>query len=195
MRFCLIKIKKLILLVLGISLFSCSNKKENNVSYQKHNLEFLNWNINIPENYVRATFEDYKKTIFETSSDSIYLLSKISQIENIQINAESYALFYDNKNIENMFFINFMLNQQPNEILKNQIANELHSNQRRKGKENGFKYKPLENRLINNWLIKIKGEKINNKNTTYITFYFSSNFGAYVLHLEKELDFEKELTE
>jgi hypothetical protein len=188
--------KKYLILIIGISLLSCSNKNNNKISYKKHNLEFLNWNINIPENYVRITFEDYKKKILENYSDSIYISNKIKQIENFESSDEPYAFFSDTANIENIFIIYFMLNEIPNKILKNEIANEIHSNFKEKGIAQDYEYKPMENKLINDWLIKIKGEnKFESKKTTYSTVYFSSNFGAYVSSTNKELDFEKELTE
>jgi hypothetical protein len=187
--------KKIIILFISIILFSCS-KKNKEIKYAKHNIEFLNWKINIPENYVRITFDEYKRVISENYIDTIFISNRIRALENIERNTETYAFFCDNENIENIFIIHFMLNPFHNKNLKNQIAKEIHSINRIKGKEQGYIYEPMENKLINDWLIKIKGKKkFDNENSTYITAYLSKSFRAYVSNENKELDFEKELTE
>lgn len=187
--------KKITIVFISILLLSCS-KNNTEIKYIKHNIEFLNWKINIPENYVRISFEEYKRALSENYSDTIIIYNKIRKLENIERNTQPYAFFCDNENVENNFLIHFMSNPLPNKYLKNQIAKEIHSKNRIKGNEQGFIYKPMENKLINTWLIKIKGEnKFNNENSVYTTAYFSNNFGAYVSNTNKELDFEKELTE
>ncbi len=90
-----------------------------------------------------------------------------------------------------------MFNPRPNKILKNQLARIIHSNLKDKGKTDNYDYKPIENRIINEWLIKVKGKKVYNELGTiiYQTNYMASNFGAYVFNTKAEIDFEKELTE
>ena len=190
--------KKSIILLFCILLFSCSKNEKTKVKYVKHKIEFLNRNINIPENYIPISFDEYKNIIQDNFSDSIIISNKISGIDvlNENINGE-YAFFCDKNNIDNTFIIMQMLNETPNKYLKNEIAIELHSDLRKKSKTQGYIYKPMENKLINDWLIKIKGEKEHKEtgNSIFNTIYYSNNFGAVVTSTNKELDFEKEMTE
>ena len=158
----------------------------------------MNWNLNIPENYFSVSFEEYKNVITESFNDSISINKKLLSVGILEKTINTpYVLFIDKNNIENVLIINSMLNPIPNKYLKDEMATKLHNDFREKGGNQGFTYKPMENKLINNWLIKIKGEKdfyeLNRK--TYNTIYFSNNFGAIVVNDNKEFDFEKELTE
>ena len=89
-----------------------------------------------------------------------------------------------------------MLNPKPTDGIKKFLAGQIHSDLKEKGKVQNYVYSPMENRLINNWLIKIKGRKeyLDLDVTIYQTSYMASNFGAYVFNTSKDLDFEKELT-
>ena len=190
--------KKLIILLVCIFTFSCSKNERVKIKYVKHNIKFLNWNLSIPENFFSVSFEEYKNVITESFDDSISINKKLLSVGILEKTINTpYVLFIDKNNIENVLIINSMLNPIPNKYLKDEIATELHNDFREKGKNQGFTYKPMENKLINNWLIKIKGEKdfyeLNRK--TYNTIYFSNNFGAIVVNDNKEFDFEKELTE
>ena len=193
-----INMKKSIILLFCFFIFSCTKNEKTKVKYVKHKIEFLNWNLNIPENYILLSFDEYKNIIEDNSSDSITKSNKISRIEVLfdKINGE-YAFFCDRNNTDNTFIIMQMLNQIPNEYLKNEIAIELHSEFRKKSKSQGYIYKPIENRLRNDFLIKIKGEKeyIKTGKSIFNTIYYSTNFGAVVTSENKELDFEKEMTE
>jgi hypothetical protein len=190
--------KRSIILLFCIFIFSCSKNKKTQTKYIKHNIEFLNWNLNIPENYISVSFEEYKNIVSESFNDSIALNKKLLSVEILEKKITTpYVFFIDKNNIENTLIINSMLNPIPNKYFKDEIAVELHSDFRKKGGTQGYIYKPIENKLINDWLIKIKGEKdfteLNRK--IYNTIYFSNNFGAIVTSTNKELDFEKEMTE
>ena len=190
--------KKILILLISVLFFHCSDNKKNSIRYVEHRIDFLNWNLNIPENYIAVSFEDYQAIVRESLSDSVLISDKIEKFENLKKTlSEPYALFCDKSNIENIFLINYMLNPRPDKFLKEELAVEFHSDFKNKGKTEGYTYKPIENRLINNWLIKIKGEKTYNDwdRSIYNTLYFSSNFGAIVINTDKEVDFERELTQ
>ncbi len=189
--------KKSTLLFISILLFNCSEKKKDTIKHVKHNIEFLNRNLNIPENYISINFDDYQSIIKENYTDSIFVASKISQIENLKSKFHNYVMFCDKNNIENTLIIVEMINPQPNKIIKNKLARLIHSELKEKGKINNYSYKPMENRILNDWLIKIKGKKEYHDLgvSVYQTSYMASNFGVYVFNANKEMDFEKELTE
>tara|TARA_R110002073_G_scaffold14554_2_gene59370 strand:+ start:56650 stop:57225 length:576 start_codon:yes stop_codon:yes gene_type:complete len=190
--------KKITIVLISILFFSCSEKKKNSLKYVKHNIEFLNWNLNIPENYMSISFEEYNNIITESFSDSTMISNKIKNMEVLTNNiSEHYVFFCDKNNIENTFLLTSMLNPIPNRYFKDQLARELHSDFRNKGEVEGYTYKAMENKLINKWLIKIKGEKKYPypDKSIYNTIYFSNNFGAFVTSTNKDLDFEKEMTE
>lgn len=195
--FCSIIMKKLILILFSVILLNCSKKKNISVKYVQHKIEFLNWNLDMPDNYISVSFDDYKTLIKENYTDSIFVASKISQINNFKRNFKVYAMFLDKKNFENNVTIVQMFNPRPNKIVKNQLARMIHLDSKEKGEFNNYIYSPIENRLINDWLIKIKGKKEYKELGVmiYQTSYMASNFGAYVFNTKNEIDFEKELTE
>ena len=190
--------KRIVIILITILFFNCSKENKSSVKYVNHTIEFLNWNLNIPENYIPLSFDEYQNIISKNFTDSITISNKISKIEVLNNNIDGpYKFFCDKNNIDNTLIIIKMLNQIPNKYLKSKIALEVHSDFRKKAKTQGFIYKPLENKLINNWLIKIKGEKeyIETGKSIFNTVYYSNNFGAVITSNNKDLDFEKELTE
>ena len=66
-----INMKKSIILLFCFFIFSCTKNEKTKVKYVKHKIEFLNWNLNIPENYILLSFDEYKNIIEDNSSDSI----------------------------------------------------------------------------------------------------------------------------
>lgn len=189
--------KKIIFLCATILFLSCSPKKGKTYNSVKYDIHFLNWSLNIPENYVMVSFDNYKDLISESYTDSTLIASKLVQIEHVKNTFENYAMFCDKDNFENTFTIVGMINPLSNSFINKQLATQIHSSLRENGKSQGYIYKPMENRLINGWLIKIKGEKYfkDSDISIYQTNYMSSNFGAFVSNTEKELDFEAVLTE
>ncbi len=94
--------KNLSLLLISFILFSCSNNKNSSMKYIKHNIEFLNLNISIPENYISISFDDYKTLVKQNFTDSIYIASKISQINKLKSNFQVYEMFCDKNDFKIM---------------------------------------------------------------------------------------------
>ena len=179
-------------------IFSCTKNEKTKVKYVKHKIEFLNWNLNIPETIFFLVLMNTKILLRIIPQILLQNQIKFQELKFYLIKLDGeYAFFCDRNNTDNTFIIMQMLNQIPNEYLKNEIAIELHSEFRKKSKSQGYIYKPIENRLINDFLIKIKGEKeyIKTGKSIFNTIYYSTNFGAVVTSENKELDFEKEMTE
>jgi hypothetical protein len=153
--------------------------------------------INIPKNYVPISFEDYSKLIKENYSDSIYVNLITREMENFKIAFPVYSMIYDTHNVENKLLITYMSNPKVNKFTKDELANYLIKEMKKKGANEQFTYQNMESRLINDWLIKIKGKvKYSNfEKPKYLTQYMASNFGAFVTSEKAEFDFEKELTE
>ena len=188
--------KKILILIITISCLSCSNKKERKTNYIKHEISFLNWTINIPENYISISFEDYVKVIQETYSDSTFVSLKVKEIENMKMKFPDYTMLCDKNNTENTVIIVSMLNPRVNKFIKDELANLIIKGLRKKGEKENYIYRNIENKLINDWLIKVKGKMKyeNSENPTYLTQYMASNFGVFVTNNEMKFDFEKELT-
>jgi hypothetical protein len=188
--------KKVTLLIILSVVIGCSDKKETNNEYVKHYIEFLKRDINIPKNYLSVSFDEYKNIIAENYTDSIFVANKVSSINRFVDNFEDYVMFVDKNNIENIVSIVPMLNSKPNRFTAKTLGRGLHANMKEQGKEQGYVYKPMENKLINNWLIKIKGEKEYKDLgfSIYQTSYMASSFAAFVFNRNKDLDFEKVFT-
>jgi len=189
--------KKILILIITISCLSCSNIKERKINYIKHEISFLNWTIKIPENYISITFEDYKKIIQETYSDSSFVNLKVKEIENMKMKFPDYTMLCDKDNTQNTVIIVSMFNPRVNKYIKDELANLIIKDMKNRGEKENYIYKNIENKLINNWLIKVKGKMKyeNSENPTYLTQYMASNFGAFVANNEVKFDFEKILTE
>lgn len=190
-------IKRLVIIIIGVLLFNCADKKAKKANYVEHHIGFLNRIIKMPENYFSVSLDDYQKIIQESYTDSTLANSKILQIENMKANFHEYAFFLDEENIDNTFVIVSMPNPKPDRSIKNMLVRNIIASMRSKGKIQGFIYKNMENRFIDNWLIKIKGEKRYNDSeiSVYATQYLAVNFGAFVSSLDKDVDFEDVLTE
>lgn len=189
--------KKAIVILILIAVLGCSSEKKNSTKYVQHRIEFLNWNVNIPDNYESVSFDDYKELVKEGYTDSVFVANKMVQIDNFKNNFQDYAMFCDKNNFENNITIVSMLNPKPDEFIRDQLASMVHTDLKARGEADGYVYKPIENRLIDNWLIKIKGKKTFSDLDVviYRTSYMASNFAAYVFNNQKDMDFQKELTE
>jgi hypothetical protein len=189
--------KKTLILLIVISFFSCLTKKEKKTEYLQHEIPFLNRRINLPKNYISISFTDYKNIIRESYTDTLFVNLKVREIEKMEIKFPDYSMFCDKNNFENTLLITFMFNLRINKFIKNEFADFIIKDLKNKGKKADFIYRNMENKLIDDWLIKVKGKKTykNSENQIYITHYMASNFGAFVSVNEKEFDFEKELSE
>lgn len=189
--------KKTFILILIILCFSCSNNKVRKTNYTKHEISFLNWSINVPENYISISLEDYGKVIQENYLDTTFVNLKLKGIENMKMKFTDYTMLCDKNNIENTVIIVPMFNPKVNKFIKDKLADLIIMDLKNKGKKENYTYRNIENKLINNWLIKIKGKMKyeNSENPTYLTQYMASNFGAFVTNSEMKFDFEKEFSE
>ena len=188
--------KKIQLLLIVFIIISCSGKKEDTTERTIHNIEFLNWQLPMPKKYARITFDQYQIIIKESYDDSTYVAMRINQIEKSKNMFGNYAMFCDTTDIRNTVTILEMGNPKPNDYLGRTLSKKIHADSRKKGKLENFVYKPLNNRLIQGWIFKIKGERYYQEEDFYMyqTTYMAKDFGAFAIHVDKEIDFEKEFT-
>jgi len=189
--------KKLALLFILCAAIGCSDKKDTNEQYANYRIDFLNRDLNIPKNFLAMRFDHYKSLILENYEDSVFVANKISNINRFVHNFEDYVMFVDKNNIENLVTIVPMQNSKPNDFMAKMLGRELHADMKKKGEEQGYVYKAMQNRLINKWLIKVKGEKEYKDFgfSIYQTSYMASDFAAFVFNRDSDLDFEEVFTE
>jgi len=193
--------KKLLILIITICLVNCSDKKEDKTIYKNHEIPFLNASIKLPENYDLITLEEYGEIIKNNYSDTLFIKNKLLSIEQFKLNHIEYLMFCDNENIDNNITIVPAINPTVNEWVKEKLADYIISSMRDRGNDENFKYKNLQNKLIDERMIKIKGKIVYDKtsekgfySTQYLANGWAIGFSAFVNN-SSDVDFEKELTE
>ncbi|TCI90953.1 hypothetical protein [Tenacibaculum sp. M341] len=190
------------LIILIVIIFSNCFNKGDEVKNSKYEILFLKGEIKIPNNYKLISLDDYEKIILEKYTDTLFLKSKRLAINAIKENFSEYAFFYDEKDFENTLIIYPSPNQNVNKYVKDDLINFMTELMKFQNSNNNFSYESVENKMIGSKIIKVKGRLVNSEfseNNIYSTQYiFEGNgkvFMAYVMHKNRTIDFEKEITE
>lgn len=189
--------KKIQIVLVFLLIVGCSGKEKVKKDYVMHEIDFLNRTLPVPKNYQRITFDEYQTIIKESYDDPAFIEGFVNGVENLKQMFDSYALFCDQDDIRNTLTIFRMDNPKPNDYFGRVVSKQIHAQMKRAGELEGYVYKPLNNRLINGWLFKIKGERHYKEQDMYMyqTTYMAHKFGAYAVHMDKEMDFEEEFTQ
>lgn len=193
--------KRILIILIAVIFSNCFNKVDE-VKNSKHEILFLNGEIKIPNNYKLISLDDYEKIILEKYTDTLFLKSKKSAINAMKENFSDYAFFYDEKDFENTLIIYSAPNQNVNEYVKDDLISFMTELMKSQNSNNNFSYESVENKMIGSKIIKVKGRLVDSEfseNNIYSTQYiFEGNgkvFMAYVMHKNRTIDFEKEITE
>ncbi len=197
-----LKTMKRALIILIVIIFSNCFNKGDEVKNSKYEILFLKGEIKIPNNYKLISLDDYEKIILEKYTDTLFLKSKRLAINAMKENFSEYTFFYDEKDFENTLIIYPTQNQNVNEYVKDDLISFMTELMKSQNSNNNSSYESVENKMIGSKIIKVKGRLVNSEfpeNNIYSTQYiFEGNgkgFMAYVMHKNKAVDFEKQITE